>query len=301
MTSHTDKPKRAAIVIPPPPTTTSVQHSPALPPRRTLPLRFIDCPKDDLIVIISRMLSSLISINDKQISPDINHQSLTRFHSRSPPQISLYSYLSRLSHYSSLENSVLITSIYYIDLLSMCYPTFAVSSLTVHRFLLTATTVASKALCDSFCSNSHYAKVGGVNLMELNVLETEFLNKVGYRVVPRDFNHDKLRERKSSTGTLDTDYFKKIKLGIENAAEVLDLYYKRMVMLVGGPEAEDVGCHDGVEYTLAGENGKEDQEQKLAGSQLQAEQDDVSRRKLRKLNKNDLESENDGLRSPKSH
>ncbi|KAG7809312.1 hypothetical protein KL921_003309 [Ogataea angusta] len=284
MTSQPHKSKRPPIVIPPPPVGAD-ESAPTPTTYRTLPQKFIHCPKDDLIVIISRMLSSLISINDQQISSDINQQSLTRFHSRSPPQISLYSYLSRLSHYSSLENSVLITSIYYIDLLSMCYPIFAVNSLTVHRFLLTATTVASKALCDSFCSNSHYAKVGGVNLMELNVLETEFLNKVGYRVVPRDFNYDRLQERKSSTGTLDTDYLKKIKLGIENASEVLDLYYKRMVMLVGARDNGTVGCHDDVEYELAPEAGGS--EECKAGDKTQTGLTDAGRRKLRKLEKPD--------------
>ncbi|ODV83638.1 hypothetical protein CANARDRAFT_182420, partial [[Candida] arabinofermentans NRRL YB-2248] len=207
-----------------------------------LPLNFIDCSKDELIIIISRMLTSLISINDKRTinnnDNSINNINLTRFHSRSPPQISLYSYLSRLSHYSSLENSVLITCIYYIDLLTLSYPIFVVNSLTVHRFLLTATTIASKALCDSFCSNSHYSKVGGVNLMELNLLEIEFLNRVNYRVVPRDFkldcNLNNNNDRKLSNGNLKSiDYLKRIKLGVGNAADVLDLYYKRMVLLVG--------------------------------------------------------------------
>ncbi|GME89755.1 unnamed protein product, partial [Ambrosiozyma monospora] len=212
--------------------------------KKTLPLNFIDCSQEDMLTIISRMLTSLIEINDKQTSTNLdylNHDKLTRFHSRSPPQISVFQYLSRLAHYSSLENSVLITAVYYIDLLSLCYPTFAINSLTVHRFLLTATTVAAKALCDSFCSNTHYAKVGGVNVMELNLLEAEFLNKVGFRVVPRDFSYDSIvKDRKPSTSSVSAfndstiDIFKEVKLGISCAADVLDLYYKRMIVLVGG-------------------------------------------------------------------
>ncbi|GME79887.1 unnamed protein product [[Candida] boidinii] len=215
---------------------------------KKLPNNFKNCSKNDLIAIISRMLTSLIDINDNSSNnnnnslntnnnsandmSNLNHENLTRFHSRTPPQISVQSYLSRLSQYSSLENAVLLTSIYYIDLLCSCYPIFTLNSLTVHRFLLTATTVASKALCDSFCSNSHYAKVGGVNLIELNLLEVEFLNKVNWRVVPRDFSIDS-KQRKNSTGTLNFDYLKTVKLGVGSAAEVLELYYKRMVNLVG--------------------------------------------------------------------
>ncbi|VEU23913.1 DEKNAAC105259 [Brettanomyces naardenensis] len=245
---------------------------------RKLPTEFIRCQKEDLITIISRMLASLIEINDRQTAPNlkyIDHGSLTRFHSRSPPQISVFNYLYRLAHYSSLEHSILITAVYYIDLLTMCYPVFAINSLTVHRFLLTATTVAAKSLCDSFCSNHHYAKVGGVNSMELNLLEAEFLTKVSYRVVPRDFNYDSVAERRSSTGTLDTDggganssgAGRNPRYGIGCAAEILDLYYKRMVMLVGGmgkngPDGNSimVGRNDNVVYYLSGQDKDQEQE-----------------------------------------
>ncbi|ODQ77941.1 hypothetical protein BABINDRAFT_18353, partial [Babjeviella inositovora NRRL Y-12698] len=97
------------------------------------------------------------------------------FHSRSPPNISIHSYLLRLSKYSSIPNSILLATIYYIDLLSSKFPAFSLNSLTVHRFLLTATTVGCKGLLDSFATNTHYAKVGGVQVDELNLLEMEFL------------------------------------------------------------------------------------------------------------------------------
>jgi hypothetical protein len=72
----------------------------------------------------------------------------------------------------------------YIDLLSSSYPAFTLSSLTVHRFLITAVTVASKGLCDAFCTNTHYARVGGLGVAELNMLELEFLKKVDWKIVP---------------------------------------------------------------------------------------------------------------------
>jgi len=102
-----------------------------------------------------------------------------------PPTISIIDYLHRIVHHTTLEASTLLSMIYYIDLLSNEYPAFTISSLTVHRFLITAAAVASKGLCDSFCTNTFYAKVGGVSLRELNVLELEFLNRVHWRIVPR--------------------------------------------------------------------------------------------------------------------
>ena len=102
-----------------------------------------------------------------------------------PPSISVPDYLNRIVTYTSLERSPLLSMLLYIDNLYASYPAFTISSLTVHRFLISAATVASKGLCDSFCTNTHYAKVGGISLAELNILESEFLRRLEWRIVPR--------------------------------------------------------------------------------------------------------------------
>ncbi|KAJ3089844.1 hypothetical protein HK102_005332 [Quaeritorhiza haematococci] len=43
-------------------------------------------------------------------------------------------------------------------------------------------TVASKALCDSYLTNSMYAKVGGITTKELNILELEFLFLIDWQL-----------------------------------------------------------------------------------------------------------------------
>lgn len=75
--------------------------------------------------------------------------------------------------------------VYYIDRLCSLYPAFTVTTLTVHRFLITAATVAAKGLSDSFWNNSTYARVGGIKLAELGLLELEFLYRVDWRIVPK--------------------------------------------------------------------------------------------------------------------
>lgn len=75
--------------------------------------------------------------------------------------------------------------VYYIDRLCALYPAFTISSLTVHRFLITSATVASKGLSDSFWTNKIYARVGGLSLKELALLELDFLSKVEWRIVPK--------------------------------------------------------------------------------------------------------------------
>ncbi|KAI5295406.1 hypothetical protein KEM55_006196, partial [Ascosphaera atra] len=94
-------------------------------------------------------------------------------------------YLERLTVHATLSPPVLLSMVYYIDRLCALYPAFTISSLTVHRFLISSATVASKGLSDSFWSNRTYAKVGGISIDELALLELEFLFRVEWRIVPR--------------------------------------------------------------------------------------------------------------------
>lgn len=111
--------------------------------------------------------------------------SLTRFHSRAPPGISVSEYLQRIAKYTNAEACCLLIVLYYVDRLSEKLPTFTISSLTVHRFVIAAVAASSKAISDSFCTNGRYAKVGGVSLAEMNVLEKELLSGLEYRLTVR--------------------------------------------------------------------------------------------------------------------
>ncbi|MDI1488015.1 MAG: Pho80p cyclin [Ramalina farinacea] len=171
-------------------TTTSTNDStsspkrarPARPAIKIMPADYSTCDTKDLVLLISAMLLELIRHND-----DIPLQDgrLTRFHSRAPPGISMKDYLQRLTTHATLSPPILLSMVYYIDRLCALYPAFTISSLTVHRFLITSATVASKGLSDSFWTNNTYARVGGVSLKELALLELEFLWRVEWRIVPR--------------------------------------------------------------------------------------------------------------------
>lgn len=205
-----------------------------------LPQEFMRCPIDDLITLIHRMLQSLINLNDQSIpesisnpsgahncSPEEKKKLLTRFHSRTPPAISIQTYLARLTKFNNFTQATLLTTIYYIDLLSHNYqPYFTLNSWTVHRFLLVATMLAQKALEDYFFTNDHYAKVGGVALTELNCLELDFLNRVGWKLVPA---------KQFENNVTSIKYYK----------EVLHLYYVQLISLMGSTE------HNNVVFTLA--------------------------------------------------
>ena len=104
--------------------------------------------------------------------------------SRTAPGISVSDYLHRLAKHATLSPPLLLSMVYYIDRLCALYPDFTINTLTVHRFLITAATVAAKGLSDSFWNNSTYARVGGVRVAELKLLELEFLYRVDWKIVP---------------------------------------------------------------------------------------------------------------------
>lgn len=103
---------------------------------------------------------------------------------RTAPGISVRDYLHRLAKHATLTPPLLLVMVYYIDRLCAMYPEFTINTLTVHRFLITAATVAAKGLSDSFWNNTTYARVGGVRLAELKLLELEFLYRVDWKIVP---------------------------------------------------------------------------------------------------------------------
>ncbi|KAH9463684.1 hypothetical protein Pst134EA_015769 [Puccinia striiformis f. sp. tritici] len=134
------------------------------------------------------MLTRLINHND-QIP--FTSTSLTRFHSRSPPSISISDYLRRIYKYTNPEPICLILILNYIDRICKNLVNFTICSLTVHRFCITSVTIGSKFTCDSFYSNSRYAKVGGISLTEINLLEREFLLAIDYRLSTTNEELDK--------------------------------------------------------------------------------------------------------------
>ncbi|KAG1751634.1 cyclin-domain-containing protein [Suillus paluster] len=148
--------------------------------RVTLPATFETAEIDNLALLIANMLERLITHNDKiPLLPE----SLTRFHSRAVPNISVLDYLRRIIKWTKVEKSCLLLTLHYVDQICARMPLFTLSSLTCHRFIIASITVCSKGLCDSFCTNALYARVGGIPVTELNVLEREFLRAIDWRLM----------------------------------------------------------------------------------------------------------------------
>jgi Cyclin len=147
---------------------------------KILPIKYEFCDVEDLVMLIADMISELIQINDQLPLKD---SYLTRFHSRSAPKISVVDYLQRLTTHVALTLSLLLCMVYFIDRLCTLYPAFTITSLTIHRFLVAAATVGAKGLSDFYYSNATYARVGGIKVAELCLLELEFLYRVDWKIV----------------------------------------------------------------------------------------------------------------------
>lgn len=175
-----------------------------------------------------------VSVASSNLSLSSSGIVLTRFHSKTPPEISVLDYLYRLTKFSSLDHTVLLATLSYIDLLMIACPSFEISSLTVHRFLLAATTVACKGLRDSFYTNEHYAKVGGVHISELNILEQELLTQINYRILPRDSTSELLKyELEKKKFVVFQNDLTDIHNPLNSGYELLTNIYRSMVGLVG--------------------------------------------------------------------
>ncbi|KAJ2161854.1 Pho80p cyclin [Coemansia sp. RSA 552] len=147
---------------------------------QVLPDSYFSADIEALTRLVGGMFARVVAHNDRLA---LGTQKPTRFHSRAPPNISVGDYMERVAKYASLEPACLLIMLIYVDRICERNPAFTISSLTVHRFIITAATIACKTLCDAYCTNAHYAKVGGISMHELNSLEVEILRMMGWHLI----------------------------------------------------------------------------------------------------------------------
>ena len=68
----------------------------------------------------------------------------------------------------------------YLDRVIHRNPGFVISTLNIHRLLVTSLMTAAKFFDDIYYNNGYYARVGGVSNQEMNALELEFLYMINF-------------------------------------------------------------------------------------------------------------------------
>jgi hypothetical protein len=135
--------------------------------------------KKAIVCVISSLLAQLVAKNDQKVTA----QNRTLFDSKhGVPPVSIQSYLERIIQYAPCSPECFFVCLMYIDRV-ISSTNFLVTSLNIHRLLITSIMLASKLFDDTVYNNKHFSIVGGIEVGELNILELAFLHMLGFRLV----------------------------------------------------------------------------------------------------------------------
>ncbi|GAB2281253.1 hypothetical protein Dimus_015858 [Dionaea muscipula] len=131
------------------------------------------------------LLASLLerSVQKSEISLETaqTKDDLTTFHGLRAAPVTIQQYMDRIYKYAGCSPSCFIVAYIYVDRYLQLNDAH-LTSLNVHRLLITSIMVAAKFIDDAFYNNAYYAKVGGVGTVEMNKLEIKFLFSIDFRL-----------------------------------------------------------------------------------------------------------------------
>ncbi|KAG8653868.1 cyclin-P3-1 [Manihot esculenta] len=134
-----------------------------------------------VLTLLSSMLERSVQKNETLLETTRVKDAITEFDGLRAPTVSIRQYLDRIFKYSGCSPSCFVVAHIYVDRFIQSTDV-CLTSLNVHRLLITSVMVAAKFIDDAFFNNAYYAKVGGVSTAELNRLERKFLFSVDFRL-----------------------------------------------------------------------------------------------------------------------
>ena len=139
-------------------------------------------------VKIGRLLQDVLKITDTLIKED---DPRTIFHNRNIPSISIEGYSNRLATFLQASNACYVLAFIYMDKLIRLPEGPPLNSFTAHRYiyiyiyirmLLVCLRIATKIHDDNFYNNAGLAKIGGIDIEDLNKLEVECLMSLEFGI-----------------------------------------------------------------------------------------------------------------------
>ncbi|KAJ4461759.1 putative Crp/Fnr family transcriptional regulator [Paratrimastix pyriformis] len=131
--------------------------------------------------VLAGVLTKLVMRNDALRHGRSTPVDPSPFNALTPPEISIEAYLERLLKYMACSEECTILALIYIDrIIQFNNQSFVLTSLNIHRLLITSMVVAAKFFDDRYYTNTYYAQVGGISVAELNVMELEFLFLINF-------------------------------------------------------------------------------------------------------------------------
>jgi len=128
-----------------------------------------------LATAIERVCNSNVDL--RSISPTV-------FDAVSVPAMSVHCYLVRMHRYTKFDFVCFHVATWYLHRLAQIEPAYCPTLHNIHRLLVAALLVASKATDDIFHANLFMAQCGGIGVSELNKLEVELCERLQWRLLP---------------------------------------------------------------------------------------------------------------------
>jgi hypothetical protein len=117
-----------------------------------------------------------------------------KFFCKTPPNVSIEAYLTRLQRYCPMSTAVYLAAGSYIHRLCVEDKLVPATRRTVHRLVLASLRVAMKALEDLRYSQERFSVVGGVRQEELRSLEVSLCYLTNFEL---QVSHDAMQKRMS--------------------------------------------------------------------------------------------------------
>ncbi|KAH1105886.1 hypothetical protein J1N35_009654 [Gossypium stocksii] len=134
-----------------------------------------------VLSLLSSVLERSVRGNEKLLAGSKIKDVITIFHGSRAPSLNLRQYVERIFKYCKCSNSCFVVAVIYIDRFLQRIDAY-LTSLSVHRLLITSVMVAAKFMDDQHYNNAYYAKVGGISREEMNRLEMRFLFDLDFRL-----------------------------------------------------------------------------------------------------------------------
>jgi len=140
--------------------------------------------ESEVMNLINNIITEIIEDNKNQLKEKkIPSMPKTVFFMKNLPNIKFLEYLKRINKYLKPEASTLIIALIYFDrICSEKLNKIVLIDNNIFKLFLTATILAIKYNEDTYDDNAYFAKVGGISLNEMNILEKEFLDLINFRL-----------------------------------------------------------------------------------------------------------------------
>ncbi|KAG8370719.1 hypothetical protein BUALT_Bualt13G0012600 [Buddleja alternifolia] len=134
-----------------------------------------------ILSLLSAYLERSVQKNERILETSQTKDVITIFHGLRAPSLSIQQYIDRIFKYACCSPSCFVIAHIYVDRFIQRTNLY-LTSLNIHRLLITSVMVAAKFMDDAFFNNAYYARVGGISTRELNKLELKFLFGLDFRV-----------------------------------------------------------------------------------------------------------------------